>query len=266
MNEMRRLINLVESAQHEHLDEGPVGKALATAALALGLNFGQQVQADQVYVYQDAQGELKATKNVMQIPDNTELSYVVDTDTEQIKYLKRPAGNKEQSAQRNLPQPVQDMMAGVKNVAKDPGSVTFKDFGVYTLSTGKKVYVGYYNAKNSMGGYGGHRIMMYAPEGTGSQFEQGQDMKLTWQPLGMSAMRLSGTTVMVPDISDNTSGGYPGYIDMDRPQDANYRLGLKFITTIWNDSLAMEKDIPKKYKNVLGKDPLWTPAKYTKLN
>ena len=93
MNEMRRLINLVESAQHEQLDEGPVGKALATAALSLGLQFGQQVNADEVYVYQDKQGELQTAQSIMQVPDDSPLSYVIDTDTQKIKYLKQPDPN-----------------------------------------------------------------------------------------------------------------------------------------------------------------------------
>ncbi len=202
-DEMARLIRLVESA--EQLDEGPVGKTLATAALALGLQFGQQVNADEVYVYQDQAGELQTAQTFMQIPDDAQMSYVIDTDTQEIKYIKKPA--EQDKVAVKLPQPIEDMKQGVINMAKDPDSVTFKDFGVWTLSNGKKVFTGYYNAKNSMGGYGGFRMMMYAPEGTGSQFETGKDMKLQWSPLGMSAMRLQGVTIVVPDISDDAYGG-----------------------------------------------------------
>ena len=92
MNEMRRLINLIESAQAEaeYLDEGPVGKALATAALALGLQFGQQANAEEVFVYQDQQGQLQTVSDFMQIPQTATMSYAIDTDTKQISYIKKP--------------------------------------------------------------------------------------------------------------------------------------------------------------------------------
>ena len=79
MKDFRYYINLIESAEYEQLDEGPVGKALATAALALGLNFGQQVNADEVYVYKDVQGELQTTLTTDQVPGGTEY-FVIDSD------------------------------------------------------------------------------------------------------------------------------------------------------------------------------------------
>lgn len=96
MNDMRHYINIIEDARAEAelLNEGPVGKALATAALALGLNFAQQANAAEVFVYQDAQGELQTVSSYMQVPDNTPLSYVIDTDTQKVKYLKRPEPTK----------------------------------------------------------------------------------------------------------------------------------------------------------------------------
>ena len=75
----------------------------------------------------------------------------------------------------------------------------------------------------------------------------------------------SGTTVVVPNFNSK-SGNYPGYIDMDRPVDENFRLGLKFITTLWNGSVEMERDMPKKYRNEIGIDPLFNQATYTKIN
>ena len=197
MNEMRRLINLVESAQHEQLDEGPVGKALATAALALGLNFGQQVQADQVYVYQDAQGELKATKNVMQIPDNTELSYVVDTDTEQIKYLKKP----EQSQQQ--PEFTGDVKVAVdkiKSALYDDSSAKFKDIIEVTLENGDKLVFGQYTAKNRMGGYSGWREFAYTSTG----IEQPFGFAKSWIYKGMT--QPGGIKV------DDEQSGHAGYL------------------------------------------------------
>jgi hypothetical protein len=86
-------MRLYEITNPEQLDEGPVGKALATAALGLGLQFGQQVNADEVYVYQDKQGQLQTAQSIMQVPDDSPLSYVIDTDTQQIKYLKQPNQN-----------------------------------------------------------------------------------------------------------------------------------------------------------------------------
>lgn len=97
--DMRYYINLIESAQAEAelLDEGPVGKALATAALALGLQFGQQVNAEEVFVYQDQAGKLQTVSSFMQIPKDAQMSYAIDTDTKQISYIKKPgepgAGN-----------------------------------------------------------------------------------------------------------------------------------------------------------------------------
>jgi hypothetical protein len=74
----------------EELDEGPVGKALATAALALGLQFGQQANAEEVFVYKDTQGQLKAVQQANEVPANTEYSFVVDTDTKKINFLNKP--------------------------------------------------------------------------------------------------------------------------------------------------------------------------------
>ena len=85
-------MNLIENAQAEAelLDEGPVGKALATAALALGLQFGQQANAEEVFVYQDQQGQLQTVSSFMQIPKDAQMSYAIDTDTKQISYIKKP--------------------------------------------------------------------------------------------------------------------------------------------------------------------------------
>jgi hypothetical protein len=90
------------SESRENLDEGPVSKALATAALALGLQFGQQANAEEVYVFKDAQGELKAVQQANEVPANTEYSFVVDTDTKKINFLNKPNAPKpEPTANRN---------------------------------------------------------------------------------------------------------------------------------------------------------------------
>jgi hypothetical protein len=254
-------MRLYEITNPEQLDEGPVGKALATAALSLGLSFGNQVNAEEVFVYQDMQGQLQTVSSMWDIPDDVMQSYVVDTDTQKIKFLKKPSQQQQQQQQepeQKLPQPIEDMKAGVRSMAKDPQSVTFTNFGVYTLSNGKKVYVGYYNAKNSMGGYGGNSLLMYAPSGTGSKFEKGSGLNLRWQPLGMSAMRLNGATVVVPNISDTK--GYVGYIDKGRPQDENFKLGIKFILAQWHGDGSMDQDLPKKYKKIVDTDPLFSKA------
>ena len=78
---MKHLIQLVESAQQ--LDEGPVGKALATAALSLGLQFGNQVNAEEVYVYKDAQGQFQTAQSTDQVPAGIEY-FVIDTDTKTL--------------------------------------------------------------------------------------------------------------------------------------------------------------------------------------
>jgi hypothetical protein len=88
LDHMRQLIQLIESA--EQLDEGPVGKALATAALTLGLNYGNQVNAEEVFVYQDMQGQLQTVSSFMQIPKDAQMSYAIDTDTKEISYIKKP--------------------------------------------------------------------------------------------------------------------------------------------------------------------------------
>jgi hypothetical protein len=137
----------------ENLDEGPVGKALATAALALGLQFGNQVNAEEVFVYQDMQGELQSVKSMWDIPDDVMQSYVVDTDTQKIKYLKKPdtAGTTSKSTN---PPVVDQALQKIRSKFKDPESVRFSNLAVYTLQDNSKVLIGMVNAKNSFGGYG----------------------------------------------------------------------------------------------------------------
>ena len=89
-------MRLHEITNPEQLDEGPISKALATAALALGLQFGQQANAEEVYVFKDAQGELKAVQQANEVPANTEYSFVVDTDTKKINFLNKPNAPKPQ--------------------------------------------------------------------------------------------------------------------------------------------------------------------------
>ena len=41
---------------------------------------------------------------------------------------------------------------------------------------------------------------------------------------------------------------------------------LKFILAQWHDTGAMDRDLPKKYQKVVGQDPLFSKATYTKIN
>ena len=139
----------------ENLDEGPIGKALATAALALGLQFGNQVNAEEVFVYQDMQGKLQTVKSMWDIPDDVMQSYVVDTDTQKIKYLKKPDTNTAGTPSTSTNPPIVDQgLQKIRSKFKDPESVRFDNLAVYTLQDNSKVLIGLVNAKNSFGGYG----------------------------------------------------------------------------------------------------------------
>ena len=81
MNEMRRLINLVESAEQQQLDEGPIAKALGTAALAGTLAMGSlDAKAD------SSGGDLAGQMNQQQVP--TYMANPVDPDIHMIQVYK----------------------------------------------------------------------------------------------------------------------------------------------------------------------------------
>jgi hypothetical protein len=193
---MKHLIQLVESAQQ--LDEGPVGKALATAALTLGLSFGNQVNAEEVFVYQDMQGQLQTATSMWDIPDDVMQSYVVDTDTQKIKYLKKPSQQQQQQQKYNTfdewgkgvldvidaggGYDVWDLVGSLQDLAVDPGSFTVKDLKLITFDNGTKVVVGKYLSKNRMGGYGGYST--FVATGNGFKANPGRSLgKSTWAQL-----------------------------------------------------------------------------------
>jgi hypothetical protein len=152
---MKHLIQLVESA--EQLDEGPVGKALATAALTLGLSFGNQVNAEEVFVYQDMQGQLQTVTSMWDIPDDVMQSYVVDTDTKKIKFLKKPNTPNDNNQEVKNPPEVDKALDLLTIGFFDKESVRFTNLRIYTLQDNTKVLGGYVNGKNRMGGYVGER-------------------------------------------------------------------------------------------------------------
>jgi len=83
-HKVNNTMRLYEITDTQQLDEGPISKALATAALSLGLSFGNQVNAEEVFIYKDAQGKLQTVQQLNQVPSN--MSYfTVNTDDETVK-------------------------------------------------------------------------------------------------------------------------------------------------------------------------------------
>jgi len=164
----------------EQLDEGPIGKALATAALALGLSFGNQVNAEEVFVYQDMQGQLQTVTSMWDIPDDVMQSYVVDTDTQKIKYLKKPTDNKPAGQYTSYAKwgkgvldvidagggyDVWDLIGSLQDTAHDTESFTTRNLKLVTFDNGTKMVVGEYNSKNRMGGYSGWKTVVATGNG-----------------------------------------------------------------------------------------------------
>ena len=69
---------LVESfVSPEQLDEG-LKQQVIGGLIALGMQFGSQVNADEVYIYQDNQGKMITVDSKEDVPDTSEMVYYVD--------------------------------------------------------------------------------------------------------------------------------------------------------------------------------------------
>ena len=72
---------LVESfVSPEQLDEG-LKEKLAVGLLALGLQFGK-TNAEEIFVYQDTQGQYVTAYSKEDVPDTSDLVYYIDTETD----------------------------------------------------------------------------------------------------------------------------------------------------------------------------------------
>ncbi len=71
---------LVESfVSPEQLDEG-LKEKLAVGLLALGMQFGSQVNAEEVFIYQDNQGKMITVDSKEDVPSTSEMVYYIDTE------------------------------------------------------------------------------------------------------------------------------------------------------------------------------------------
>ena len=158
-----------------------------------------QVNAEEVYVYQDAQGELKVAQSIMQVPDSSPLSYVIDTDTKQIKYLNKP-DQQQQNQQQNFTGDTAKAIDIIKSKMYDDASAKFKNIIEVVLENGDKIVFGEYTSKNQMGGYGGWNDFAYTSTGIEQPFgfAKGWIYKGFTQPGGI--------------IIDTTQTGYAAYL------------------------------------------------------
>ena len=111
MNEMRRLMNLVESIERdgEILEEGIRDKILGAVAAA-GIMLGSNAQADTVFVYADESGQLTTVTEFMDVPDNAQMAYALDTETQKIKMIKSNSPTQQAMEEQPVPAHYQSMI------------------------------------------------------------------------------------------------------------------------------------------------------------
>ena len=171
MNEMRRLMNLVESIERdgEILEEGIRDKILGAVAAA-GIMMGANAQADTVFVYADESGQLTTVTEFMDVPDNAQMAYALDTETQKIKMIKSPG------AEAAKPAPIsgvaqQDMQRLINVVSQKFGvpadKIIFNNVQHITYEKGSRVIIGdiNYGKEPGLATVGGLLPFVYTPTG-----------------------------------------------------------------------------------------------------
>ena len=125
---------LVESfVSPDQLDEG-LKQQVIGGLIALGMQFGSQVNAEEVFIYQDNQGKMITVDSKEDVPSTSEMVYYVDfidsydeegnktTSTGEKKWLRFPANLSASDAKwflKNLPQPQPEFVRKAMDQMRD---------------------------------------------------------------------------------------------------------------------------------------------------
>ena len=143
---------LVESIERdgEILEEGIRDKILGAVAAA-GIMLGGQAEADTVFVYQDANNQLVTVEEFMDVPDDAQMAYALDTETQKIKMIKNAKQTtsperKQLSSVPNLQEDVEAVMELLKKKSKIPMSqAEFRGFKYLEYENGQRIIIGIVN-------------------------------------------------------------------------------------------------------------------------